>query len=185
MGLDMHLVGIGTFGASAVAALWLNAERRRLLESNGSVHWWVSETSPVALLTNKRLQKALTSGADMVADAGLGPFNPPANAHIVVGLGGIGAIRLVEAASQGRLWGCTIHALLPFNYDVYRSRAVQAAAALKLWEMTDSHGSLFIVDAADYTNSQDRATVILQKIQDRICDSVCESVAAHTGQILA
>lgn len=181
----MHLVGIGTYGASTVASLWLNAERRQQLESHGTVRWWVSETSPVALLTNKRLQKALTSGAEMVADAGVGPFYPPANARIVVGLGGMGAMRLVEAASQGRLRGCIIHALLPFNFDVYRPRAVQAAAALKLWEMTDPGGKLVIVDAADYTNSHDGATIVLQKIQDRISDLVCESVAGPAGQLMA
>ncbi len=181
----MHLVGIGSYGASLVASLWLDKDRRQQLESQSSVTWMASETSAANLLTNRLLQKALTSGAELTTDIGQGPFHPPAGAHIVVGLGGNGAIRLVEAASQGRLEGCTIHGLLPFSYDVYRERAVQAAAALKLWEVAKSDRHLLLVDAAEYTHTQESAAVVIKRIQGLLQDSVCRLLPGMTSQHLA
>jgi hypothetical protein len=181
----MHLVGIGSYGASLVASLWLDAGRRQQLECQGPVTWIASETSAANLLTNRLLQKALTSGAEMTADIGQGPFHPPAGTHIVVGLGGTGAIRLVEAAGKGRLEGCTIHALLPFAFDVYRERAVQAAAALKLWELAKSDRHLLLVDAAEYTHTHESAAVVIKRIQSHLQDSVCKQLSGMTGQQLA
>lgn len=176
----MHLVGIGSYGASLVASLWLDAARRQHLESQGPVTWMASETSAANLLTNRLLQKALSSGAEMTADIGQGPFYPPAGAHIVVGLGGSGALRLVEAAGKDRLEGCTIHALLPFAFDVYRERAVQAAAALKLWEIAKADRQLLLVDAAEYTHNHESAAVVIKRIHSHLQDSVCRLLPAVT-----
>ncbi len=181
----MHLVGVGSYGASTIGSLWLDEARRRQLESGGTLRWMASENSVAALLTNRLLQRALLSGADISVDNGHGPFLPPEGSHIVVGLGGEGAIRLVEAAGKGRVRACTIHALMPFSFDVYRDRAVQAAAALKLWEIANQDARLLIVDAAEYTQTHESAAVVQKRIQDHVQDSVCRHLGNMESRLLA
>ena len=181
----MHLVGVGSYGGSTIGSLWLDEARRRQLDSGGPLKWMASENSVAALLTNRLLQRALLSGADITVDNGNGPFLPPERSHIVVGLGGEGAISLVEAAAEGRVRACTIHALLAFSFDVYRDRAVQAASALKLWEIANQDARLLIVDAAEYTQTNESAAVVQKRIQDHVQDSVCRHLGNMERWLLA
>ncbi len=178
----MEIIGIGSYGAALIASLWLDEGRRQHLECHGHLEWMASETSAASLFTNRPLQKALTSGAAITTDIGRGPFCPSAGAHILVGLGGTGALRLVDAAKDDHLDGCTIHALLPFVFDVYRERALQVAEHLKGWQDASADRELLVIDAADYTQTHESAAVVINRIQGHMLDSVCRRLSWTTGQ---
>lgn len=190
----IRIIGVGGYGASVLAQLWLNHESRRLLEECGPVVWQVMESSTYdlsrslelspALLhgadasRNKELLRALRSGAEIEIKTQSDVLVLDECAHVLVGLGGTASQYLIQSLKKNeQQQRCHIYACLPYEFDkAARERAhEELVTLLRMQEpQGDQESRLNVTDRANFV--QGSMLESMEKIKDHLIHRLMLSV---------